>query len=168
MHTVVARHKADLDNVRMEVGKYVQETLASVHAQSTSGDGGKGVGGVAPRQREAPQLNGPKKNEVDSLSDTMSNAASVLWRDNLALQLEGCNDFGMGTPKMLKVVRLHTRIIDRVAMLEFYQEVMSTGRAAGNQHILLRCQMGAADRELYKFLHTRLTVKSKATSVSTC
>ena len=32
IHTVVARQKVDLDNVRLEVGKYVTETLASVHA----------------------------------------------------------------------------------------------------------------------------------------
>jgi len=32
----------------------------------------------------------------------------------------------------------------------------------------LRWQMAAADRELYKFLHTKLTVKLKATSVLTC
>ena len=70
----------------MEVGKYVQETLASVHAQSTSGDGDKGGGGVAPREREAPQINDPTKKEVDPLSDTMSKAAFVLWRDNLDLQ----------------------------------------------------------------------------------
>ena len=81
----------------------------------------------------------------------MSKAAFVLWRDNLDLHLEGCNDFGMGTPEMLKFVRLHTRIIDRGAMQEFYQEVMRAGHATGNMHILLRWQMGAADRELYKF-----------------
>ena len=49
---------------------------------------------------------------------------------------EGCNDFGMGTPEMLKFLRLHTRIIDRAAMLEFYQEVMRAGHAANNMHIL--------------------------------
>ena len=70
IHTVVARQKADLDNVRLEVGKYATETLASVHTQVAGG--GKGGGGGAPREREAPQLNDPKKNEVESLSDTMS------------------------------------------------------------------------------------------------
>ena len=120
IHAVAARQKADLDNVRLEVGKCVTETLASVQAQAASGDGGKGGGGGAPREREAPQLNDPKKNEVESLSDTMSKAAFVLWRDNLDLHLEGCNDFGMSTPEMHKFVRLHTRIIDRAAMLEFY------------------------------------------------
>ena len=83
----------------------------------------------------------------------MSKAAFVLWRDNLDLHLEGFNDFGMSTPEVLKFVRLHTCIIDRAAMQEFYQEAMSTGRAAGNNHILLRRQMGM-DRELYKFLYT--------------
>ena len=119
VHTVVARQRADLDNVRMEAGKYVQELLASVHAQATSGDGGKGGGGSAPRERDAPQLNDPKKNEVDSLSDTTSKAAFVLWPDNMDLHLEGCNDFDMGTPEMLKYGRLHFRIIHRAAMLEF-------------------------------------------------
>ena len=37
IHTVVARQKADLDNVRQEVCKYVTETLASVHEQVASG-----------------------------------------------------------------------------------------------------------------------------------
>ena len=98
----------------------------------------------------------------------MSKAAFVLWRDNLDLHLEGCNEFGMGTPEMLKLVRLHTRIIDRAAMTVFYGNVMDAGRAAGNHHTLLRWNMGAADRELYKFLHTKLTVQLKATSVLTC
>ena len=35
-------------------------------------------------------------------------------------------------------------------------------------HMLLRWETGRADRELYKFLHTRLTVKLKATSVLIC
>ena len=60
VHTVVARQKSGLDNVRLEVGKYVTETLASVHAQATSGGGGNG-NGSALREREAPQLNDPKK-----------------------------------------------------------------------------------------------------------
>ena len=42
----------------------------------------------------------------------MSKAAFVRWRDNLDFHLEGCNDFGTGTPEMLKFVRLHTRIIE--------------------------------------------------------
>ena len=47
IHPVVARQKADLDNVHLEVGRYVTETFASVQAQATSGDGGKGGGGGA-------------------------------------------------------------------------------------------------------------------------
>ena len=46
IHTVVARQKADLDNVRQEVGKYVRESLAIVHEQVASG--GKGGGDGAP------------------------------------------------------------------------------------------------------------------------
>ena len=61
MHTVVARQKADLENVRLKVGKYVTATLAGMHAQATSGGGGgKGDGGAL-CEREAPQLNVPKK-----------------------------------------------------------------------------------------------------------
>ena len=37
----------------------------------------------------------------------MSKAAFVLWRDNLDLRLEGCNDLGMGTAIIFKRVRLH-------------------------------------------------------------
>ena len=51
----------------------------------------------------------------------MSKAASVLWRDNLDLHPEGCNEFGTSAGEMLTRVRLHTRIIDRSAMLEFHQ-----------------------------------------------
>ena len=168
VHTVVARQKADLDGVRLEVGRYVQETLASVQTQAASGgDGGKGGGGP-PREREAPQLNDPKKNEVDVLSDSMSKASFVLWRDNLDLHLEGCNDFGMGTGEMLKRVRLHPRIIDRTVMNDFNTAVRQEGQMTGNMLMLTRWDTSRADRELYKFLHTKLTVGLKATSVLTC
>ena len=130
IHTVVARQKADLDGVRTEVGTYVRETLASIHERvGGGGKGGSDGAPHAPREREAPQLNDPKQNKVEDLSDSMSKAAFVLWRDNLDLHLEGCNEFGMGTPEMLKYVRLHTRIIDRAAMTTFYGNVMDTGRA---------------------------------------
>jgi hypothetical protein len=169
IHTVVARQKADLDGVRAEVGTYVRETLASIHeGVAGGGKGGSDSAPHAPRERDAPQLNDPKQNKVEDLTDSMRKAAFVLWRDDLDLHLEGCNEFGMGTPEMLKYVRLHSRIIDRAAMTTFYGNVMDTGRAAGNNHILLRWNMGAADRELYKFLHTKLTVQLKATSVLTC
>ena len=170
IHTVVARQKADLDGVRTQVGIYVRDTLASIHEQVGSGGKGGGDGGLGgqPREREAPQLNDPKKNEVDVLSDSMSKAAFVLWRDNLVLHLEGCNDFGMGTGEMLKLVRLHPRIIDRTAMNDFNTAVRLEGERGGNTMMLKRWDTSRADRELYKFLHTKLTVSLKATSVMTC
>ena len=151
--------------MRLENGKYVSETLASVNAQVAGS--GKGGGGSAPREREAPQLNDPKKNEVDTLSDSMSKAAFVLWRDNLDLHLEGCNDFGMGTGEMLKLVRLHPRIIDRTAMNDFNTAVRQEGQRTSNMQMLLRWETCRADRELYKLLHIKLTVKLKATSMLT-
>ena len=78
----------------MEVGKYATEVLASV--QATGGGGGKGGGDFVRSEREGPQLNDPKKNEVEMLVDNMTEASFVLWHDNLELHLEGCNDFGMG------------------------------------------------------------------------
>ena len=144
------------------------ETLASVHVQATGGGGdGKGGGGAL-REHEAPQLNDPKNSEVDMLSDSMSNASFVFWRDNLDLHLGGCNDFGTSAGEMLKRVRLHPRIIDRTAMNNFNRAVRFEGQWSGNMHMLLRWETGRAGRELYKFLHTTLTLNLKATSVLIC
>ena len=98
----------------------------------------------------------------------MSKAAFVLWRDNLDLHLEGCNEFGIDASEMLKRVRLHTRIVDCPAMLEFHQDIKHAGNMAGNPRMLTCWNTGAAHRELYKFLHTKLTAKAKAPSVLTC
>ena len=70
IHTVVARPKADLENVQLEVGKYVTEVLASVQ---TTGGGAKG-GGDDRREREGPQLNSPKTNEFELFADNMTKA----------------------------------------------------------------------------------------------
>ena len=95
IHIVVDRQKAGLENVRLEVGKYVIEVLAIVQTTGGSG-GGKGGGDVVRSEREGTQLNDPQKNEVEILADKMTKASPVLWRDNLDLHLKGSNDFGMG------------------------------------------------------------------------
>ena len=84
------------------------------------------------------------------------------------MHLEGCNDFGMGTGEMLKRVRLHPRIIDRTVMNDFNTAVRQEEQMVGNMLMLARWDTSRADRELYKFLHTKLTVGLKATSVLTC
>ena len=53
-------------------------------------------------------------------------------------------------------------------MDDFNTSVREEGRQVGNMHVLLRWDTGRADRELYKFLHTKLTVKLNDTSVLTC
>ena len=59
------------------------------------------------------------------MSDGMSKAAFVLWRDNLDMHLEQFGDFGIGTSGMLKMVRLQPTIISKAVMNEYYQEVRS-------------------------------------------
>ena len=45
------------------------------------------------------------------LSDGLTRAQFVLWRDNLDLHLEEFPDFGIGTDHMLKLVRLCPNIV---------------------------------------------------------
>ena len=82
--------------------------------------------------------------------------------------MEEFDDFGLGTNKMLKKVRLHGNAMTVRDMQEFYSEVVAEGVQVGNRHQLAKMDVHRANRELYKFLHKRLTVRLKAASVLTC
>ena len=109
IHTIVAKQEQDLIDAKAQIEKVVLGTVSHVErlAQQQQGDTApqeqRAVGG----DRDGPKLNDARKNEVAELTDTMSKAASVLWRKNLDLHLEEFSDFGLGTKESLKKVRLH-------------------------------------------------------------
>ena len=152
IHDVVAKQQRDMDGMKGDIERYLANAMATLTTavqsnQSHADQQGQASFGGPPREREAPQLNDPKKNDVDMLTDSMSKASFVLWRDNLDLHLEGCNDFGMGTSEMLKLVRLHPRIVDRVTMNDFNTKVRREGESSGNMLILKRWDTSRADRD---------------------
>ena len=73
------------------------EVLSQQSQQRLGGGGGGGYTSQAPRERDGPKLNDVRKSEVSGLTDDMSKASFVLWRDNLDLHLEEFADFGLGT-----------------------------------------------------------------------
>ena len=90
-----------MENVRHEVGIDVRNALASVGLDRANA-------GPGPRGNS---LNDPKNNEVDSLTDDISKAKFVLWRDNLDLHLEDFSNFGVGIDGVLRRTRLHQALI---------------------------------------------------------
>ena len=163
VHGVVVKQQHDMEKMRVDVERYlteVTETIASrVNDQSHGGQP------FQPRGGEGPRLNDARKSEVADLTDGMTKAAFVLWRENLDLHLEEFNEFGPGINDVLKKVRLHTeRILQRDDIQQIYAELKRVSRVP--TYLIGGCDR--ANRELYKFLHKKLTVKLKAASVMTC
>ena len=91
----------------------------------------------------------------------MSKAAFGLWRDNLDLHLEEFGDFGLGTNKFLKKVRLHPIVLRLENLKDFYGDLKSEGAKVGNMRELSRMDIHRANRELYKFLHKKIMTKTR-------
>ena len=66
------------------------------------------------------------------------------------------------------MVRLHPNIIQIHDLEKFKSHVTQEGDQRGNFGMLGKMNVWKANRELYKFLHRRLTVSLKATSMMTC
>ena len=99
IHGVVAKQSQDMIGMKVDIERYLANAMATIASTVQPNQGhvdqqGQASHGGPPREREAPQLNDPKKNEVDMLSDSMSKAAFVLWRDNLDLHLKGAMTSG--------------------------------------------------------------------------
>ena len=105
---------------------------------------------------------------MTELTDGLTRAQFVLWRDNIDLHPEEFPDFGIGTNHMLKLVRLHSNIVQVSDLEKFKLTVTAEGESRGNYGMLGKMNVWKANRELYKLLHRRLTVGLKATSVLTC
>jgi hypothetical protein len=103
---------------------------------------------------------------VADLSDGMTKAAFVLWRENLDLHLEEFIEFGPGISDILKKVRLHSGgVLQRQDVRDIFLGLKAASSAPS---YLAFFDVDRAKRELYKFLHKKLTVKLKAASVMTC
>ena len=114
------------------------------------------------------KLNYPKKSEVDVLSDDLSKAKLVLWRDNLDLHLEEFPDFGPGIDGVLRKVRLQHSLVKPKDISEFMRQVKEEGALTGSRGLLMSFDMHKVSRDLYKFFHRQLTVKLKASAVMAC
>ena len=118
-----------------------------------------------PRDGGGPKFNDARKSEVANLTDGMTKAAFMLWRENLDLHLEEFSEFGPGINDVLKKVRLHTEgILTRENLQDIYAGLKRGSRVPS--YLIGDCDR--ASRELYKFLHKKLTVRLKAASVMTC
>ena len=110
IHGVVAKQQQFMVGVKVDVERFVANAIATITANTQAGQGPGEQQGQGQRSGDGGgggRLNDPKKCEVDPLTDTMSEAAFCLWRDNLDLYLEEFPDFGMGANTFLKKVRLH-------------------------------------------------------------
>ena len=87
----------------------------------------------------------------------MTKAAFALWRDNIDLHPEEFGDFGMGTNKLLKKVRLHPGILTLENLKDFSGDVKAEGQRVGSPHEVSQMDIHRDHRELYKFHHKKLT-----------
>ena len=70
------------------------------------------------------RLHDARKSEVADLTDGMSKAAFVLWRENLDLHLKEFSEFGLGINDVLKKIRLHTDgSLTRMNIQEIYGDL---------------------------------------------
>ena len=76
--------------MKVDVGNFVRRSLEGIREAAEPSRASSGPG---PRDSK---LNDPKKSEVDVLTDDLSKAKFVLWRDNLDLHLEEFPDFRPG------------------------------------------------------------------------
>ena len=102
-HTIVAKQEQDLIDAKAEIEKVVLGAVAHVErlAQQQQGCSGPQEQGAFGGDRDGPKFNDARKSEVAELTDTISKAAFVSWRDNLDLHLEEFSDFGLGTNEFL-------------------------------------------------------------------
>ena len=127
VHGVVVKQQHDMEKMRVDVERYLADAMAAIASkpadQSQSGQA------FQPRGGEGPRLNDARKSEVADLTDGMTKAAFVLWRENLDLQLEELNEFGPGINDVLKMVRLHTTgILPREDIQQIYADLKSRSR----------------------------------------
>ena len=99
VHEAVARQQMELASAKADVERVVTKALSDVANCVQQNVWSGGGGGAPPREprEDNTKLNDFRKTEVEGLTDTMSRAAFVLWRDNLDLHLKEFNDFGLGT-----------------------------------------------------------------------
>ena len=163
IHSVVVKQQHDMEKICLDVERYVAKAIATIASkqpgQSQSGQP------YQPRDGGGPKLNGVRKSEVADLTDGMTKAVFVLWRDNLDLHLEEFAEFGLGINDVLKKIRLHIEgILSRDDIQNIYGDLKGESRVP--TYLIGDCDR--ASRELYKLLHKKLTVKLKAASVMTC
>ena len=81
IHGVVAKQSKDMDGMKVDIERYLANAMATIASSVQANQGpadqqGQASHGGPLRERKAPQLNDPKKNEVDMLSDSMS---GTIW-----------------------------------------------------------------------------------------
>ena len=103
IHSAVAKQEQDLASAKIEIERIVTGALQSIAALTQQHSEGsppeeqrEGSGG-----RGSPRLSNPKKTEVEQLSDAMSKASFVLWRDNLDMHLESFTGICLGSIEVL-------------------------------------------------------------------
>ena len=122
VHGVVVKQQHDMEKMRADVERCMANAIATITSntpdQSHSGhvfqlrDGG------------GPKLNDARKSEVADLTDGITKAAFVLWRENLDLHLEEFPEFCPGINDVLKKIRLHTDgILTRQNIQDKYGEL---------------------------------------------
>ena len=165
IHDISAKQLHDIHSVRSDVERFVISSMERVRSEVTGGDGG---GRPERGEGRGLKLNDPKKSEVDALTDNMSPGAFALWRANLDLHLEEFGEFGPGVDVVLRGVRMYPGTITPEYIKGLADKARMDGQAAGNYLLLKHFDVGTASRELYKFLHKKLTVAHKAGAVTTC
>ena len=114
--------------MREDVERYVAYAIATI-APNTQANQGPGGQQSQKQDGGGPKLNDARKSEVSDLTDGMTKAAFVLWRDNLDLHHEEFADFGPGINDVLKKVRLHTGgILTRKNVQGIYGDLKSRSR----------------------------------------
>ena len=158
----VEKMNEGITNHRNDVEAFVRNALNSVGSAGGQGQGGgKGGGGRT--------LNDPKSSTVDSLTDSMTKSAFVLWRENLDIHLEMHDNFGIGIDSILRQVRLYSGgIIGTDQVDGFAYKLTAEANEKGKYDCLGNFRTGLANRELYSFLNQRLTPKLKASAMVTC
>ena len=83
VHSVVVKQQLDMEKARVDVERYLADAMAAI--ASKQADQSQGEQRFQPRGGEGPRLNDARKSEVADLTDGMTKAACVLWRENLDL-----------------------------------------------------------------------------------
>ena len=140
------------------VRRFVEESMSKI--------GGNSGGGSSSGEGRRAKLNDPKETSVDTLPENVSKAAFQLWRTNLDLHLEGFPEFGPGVCGLLRQVRLGGSRPDRGKLIEYKNMVNQQSNDNGHGSMFDDYWSPEnASRELYKFLHKRLSVALKAETI---